>query len=120
MSDRWPQQAKMLSRNHKSQKACLYPLRSEGISVHNAQLLLAQPGLGTVAKGLLYDNYGGGGFMAELASQRPGGQEWPEDASGTPQARVPWPVAKTEETSLRTEAEKISDRKGGSTEIKQH
>ena len=52
MSDRWPQQAKVLSRNHKSQKACLYPLRSEGISVHNAQLLLVQPGLGTVAKGL--------------------------------------------------------------------
>lgn len=55
MSDRWPQKATVLSRNHKSQKACLHPLRSEGMSVHNAQLLLTRPGLGTVAKGLLYD-----------------------------------------------------------------
>lgn len=50
--------------------------------------------------------------MAELTNQRPDGQEWPEDSSGTAQARVAWPVAKPEEASLRTEVEKMSDRKG--------
>lgn len=42
----------VLSRKHKSQKAHLYLLRPEGISLHNTHLLLLTlPGLGTEAKG---------------------------------------------------------------------
>jgi hypothetical protein len=97
----WPLQA--LSAKQKAQiTKGLYLLRSKGISLHNTQLLLfTLPGLGAVAKGLLCDNYRGGDFVAELVSQRPGGQGWPAAAAGTPEAHLSCLlITKTEMASL--------------------